>query len=303
MRLRLDVAYDGAAFSGWARQPGLRTVQGALEAALATVFTRWGEPPQLTVAGRTDAGCARHRAGRAPRPRRRAVGGAGTAAACDGRRCAARTARRARQARERDRRGGGRRRRHGGDGRAGRVRRPVLAALATLRVPRRGRRRRARSPSSRAHALVPGASRPGSDGARCADAAGAARLRGVLQAARGCDDHPDAPGVPLGPRAGRRAGGEPPGRCVLPLHGARDGGGDHRRRRGPVRAGAPRGTARGGGADQRVQGGAGKGADADRGRVPGGRELAARAEQTRARRSVDGTSGPARVSGSATVEG
>lgn len=56
MRLRLDIAYDGAAFSGWARQPGLRTVQGALESALATVFTRWGEPPQLTVAGRTDAG-------------------------------------------------------------------------------------------------------------------------------------------------------------------------------------------------------------------------------------------------------
>ncbi|KTR07777.1 pseudouridine synthase [Curtobacterium luteum] len=56
MRLRLDIAYDGAAFSGWARQPGLRTVQGALESALATVFTRWGEPPVLTVAGRTDAG-------------------------------------------------------------------------------------------------------------------------------------------------------------------------------------------------------------------------------------------------------
>jgi tRNA pseudouridine38-40 synthase len=54
--LRLDIAYDGAAFSGWARQPGLRTVQGALESALATVFTRWGEPPLLTVAGRTDAG-------------------------------------------------------------------------------------------------------------------------------------------------------------------------------------------------------------------------------------------------------
>ncbi|MGU3410838.1 tRNA pseudouridine synthase A [Microbacterium sp. M1A1_1b] len=56
VRLRLDVAYDGAAFSGWARQPGLATVQGVLEAALATVFTRWGAPPQLTVAGRTDAG-------------------------------------------------------------------------------------------------------------------------------------------------------------------------------------------------------------------------------------------------------
>ncbi len=56
VRLRLDLAYDGAAFSGWARQPGLRTVQGALETALATVFTRWGAPPLLTVAGRTDAG-------------------------------------------------------------------------------------------------------------------------------------------------------------------------------------------------------------------------------------------------------
>ncbi len=55
-RLRLDIAYDGGGFSGWARQPGLRTVQGVLEEALATVFHRDGEPPQLTVAGRTDAG-------------------------------------------------------------------------------------------------------------------------------------------------------------------------------------------------------------------------------------------------------
>jgi tRNA pseudouridine38-40 synthase len=55
-RIRLDISYDGTAFSGWARQPGLRTVQGELEAALATVFRRAGEPPQLTVAGRTDVG-------------------------------------------------------------------------------------------------------------------------------------------------------------------------------------------------------------------------------------------------------
>lgn len=54
--MRLDVAYDGAGFSGWTRQPGLRTVQGELESALATIFRRWGEPPTLTVAGRTDAG-------------------------------------------------------------------------------------------------------------------------------------------------------------------------------------------------------------------------------------------------------
>lgn len=55
-RLRLDIAYDGTAFSGWSRQPKLRTVQGELEAALATVLTRFGTPPKLTVAGRTDAG-------------------------------------------------------------------------------------------------------------------------------------------------------------------------------------------------------------------------------------------------------
>jgi tRNA pseudouridine38-40 synthase len=55
-RVRLDIAYDGTGFSGWAKQPGLRTVQGELEAALAVVFRRAGDPPQLTVAGRTDVG-------------------------------------------------------------------------------------------------------------------------------------------------------------------------------------------------------------------------------------------------------
>lgn len=55
-RLRLDIAYDGSGFSGWAVQPGLRTVQGVLEDALATVFHRDGPTPRLTVAGRTDAG-------------------------------------------------------------------------------------------------------------------------------------------------------------------------------------------------------------------------------------------------------
>lgn len=51
--IRLDIEYDGTGFSGWAAQPGLRTVQGELEAALATVLR---EQVQLTVAGRTDAG-------------------------------------------------------------------------------------------------------------------------------------------------------------------------------------------------------------------------------------------------------
>ena len=53
MRLRLDLAYDGTAFRGWARQPGLRTVQGVLEQAITRVL---GGEPQLVVAGRTDAG-------------------------------------------------------------------------------------------------------------------------------------------------------------------------------------------------------------------------------------------------------
>lgn len=50
---RLELEYDGAGFRGWAAQPGQRTVQGELEAALATVLR---EPVQLSVAGRTDTG-------------------------------------------------------------------------------------------------------------------------------------------------------------------------------------------------------------------------------------------------------
>ena len=52
-RIRLDLAYDGTFFSGWAAQPGLRTVEGVLTSALVTVLR---EPVRLTVAGRTDAG-------------------------------------------------------------------------------------------------------------------------------------------------------------------------------------------------------------------------------------------------------
>ncbi|WP_457101816.1 tRNA pseudouridine synthase A [Microbacterium sp. P5_E9] len=53
MRIRLDIAYDGTHFRGWARQPGLRTVQGTLEDGLARIL---GGEPRLVVAGRTDAG-------------------------------------------------------------------------------------------------------------------------------------------------------------------------------------------------------------------------------------------------------
>ena len=59
MRIRLDIAYDGTHFRGWARQTSLRTVQGTLEDALALVLgagPRHGDAPRLVVAGRTDAG-------------------------------------------------------------------------------------------------------------------------------------------------------------------------------------------------------------------------------------------------------
>ena len=55
IRVRLDIGYDGTGFSGWARQPGQRTVQGTLEDALTRVLNLT-EPAVLTVAGRTDAG-------------------------------------------------------------------------------------------------------------------------------------------------------------------------------------------------------------------------------------------------------
>ena len=51
---RLLIEYDGSDFSGWARQPGLRTVQGELERALGVLLRR--DAVTLTVAGRTDAG-------------------------------------------------------------------------------------------------------------------------------------------------------------------------------------------------------------------------------------------------------
>jgi tRNA pseudouridine38-40 synthase len=62
VRVRLDLAYEGTEFSGWARQPGRRTVQGELESAIPTVLRMRGDggagpaSVELTVAGRTDSG-------------------------------------------------------------------------------------------------------------------------------------------------------------------------------------------------------------------------------------------------------
>ena len=53
VRLRIDLAYDGAPFNGWAAQPSLPTVQGAVETALELVLRH---PLHTVVAGRTDTG-------------------------------------------------------------------------------------------------------------------------------------------------------------------------------------------------------------------------------------------------------
>ena len=53
MNLKVTLEYDGTGFRGWARQPGLRTVEGVLRDALDVLFPRW---EGLAVAGRTDSG-------------------------------------------------------------------------------------------------------------------------------------------------------------------------------------------------------------------------------------------------------
>ena len=53
MRVKLTIEYDGTNFCGWQTQPGLRTVQSELEAA---IFKLTGEESRVTASGRTDAG-------------------------------------------------------------------------------------------------------------------------------------------------------------------------------------------------------------------------------------------------------
>jgi tRNA pseudouridine38-40 synthase len=55
VRIRIDLSYDGTGFSGWAAQPGRRTVEGVLAETLGHVL-RLAGAPRLTVAGRTDTG-------------------------------------------------------------------------------------------------------------------------------------------------------------------------------------------------------------------------------------------------------
>ena len=51
--LKLTLEYEGTEFKGWARQPGVRTVEGVVREALDTVVPAW---QGLAVAGRTDTG-------------------------------------------------------------------------------------------------------------------------------------------------------------------------------------------------------------------------------------------------------
>jgi tRNA pseudouridine38-40 synthase len=53
VKLKLTLEYDGTGFRGWARQPGLRTVEQAVREALDALYPRWAD---LAVAGRTDTG-------------------------------------------------------------------------------------------------------------------------------------------------------------------------------------------------------------------------------------------------------
>jgi tRNA pseudouridine38-40 synthase len=81
VRLRIDLGYDGSGFSGWAAQPGRRTVEEVLAGVLGRVLRLPG-PPSLTVAGRTDAGV--HARGQVvhtdvPAPAWAALSGQGTA--------------------------------------------------------------------------------------------------------------------------------------------------------------------------------------------------------------------------------
>jgi tRNA pseudouridine38-40 synthase len=56
-QIRLTIAYDGTDFSGWQTQPGLPTIQDAIETALERML---GRRPQIVGSGRTDAGVHAH---------------------------------------------------------------------------------------------------------------------------------------------------------------------------------------------------------------------------------------------------
>ena len=173
VRIRIDLAYDGTDFHGWATQPGLRTVQGELSAALATALRV--ASVDVVCAGRTDTGVhargqvvhldvdpttSARSAGRSTDPPLEAL-----LRRLNGILPADVRVRRAVEA---------------ADG----LRRPLLRALASLRLPGGRRAGDGRPADPAARARLAAAARP-----RCAErglgaARGRARLRVVLQAAR-----------------------------------------------------------------------------------------------------------------------
>ena len=240
MRIRLDVAYDGGEFRGWAAQPGLRTVEGELSAAMATVLRV--PTVELTCAGRTDAGV--HARGQVVHvdlddlPDGPVQGPGRLVRRLNGVLATDLRVRRAVEAPV------------GFDARFSAVWRRyayrVVDDPAAVDPLARGTRADLAAP--------PGRRRPGRGLGR---AAGDARLRVVLQAARGRDHDPHAAGPGLDPRRGRRARGHGARRRVLPQHGPRAGrlpaGGGRGQaagvvaRRGPLRAATrPRGHRRAG---------------------------------------------------------
>ena len=172
LRIRIDLSYDGTAFSGWAAQPGRRTVEGVLSEALTTIL-RSPEPVRLVVAGRTDAGVhARGQVAHADIDEQAwdAVSG--------------RSARAPEEAAATRLRGilpadiG----RPGRDARPGGVRRPVLGAAPSVPLPAVRRPGAARPAAPSRHRARPRPARRRAHGRGGADPARAARLRGLLPA-------------------------------------------------------------------------------------------------------------------------
>ena len=209
VRVRLDLAYDGTGFLGWAQQPERRTVQGTVQDALGVLLR--DDPPRLQVAGRTDAGVHARGTGRPRRPaagrRRRPPAAAPAQRAAAARRPGA-----------------------AGVGRAGRLRRPLLRPVAHVPLPGR-RRPRARRPAAPARRADLAPARPGAAARRPArrcwasttspPSAVAGRVR------RPCARCSSCGWGAVGRRAARPHGAR---RRVLPLDGALAGRGDARRR-------------------------------------------------------------------------
>ena len=212
------IAYDGTDFSGWAAQPGRRTVQGVARGA-PRPRSCGCRPSRLTVAGRTDAGV--HASGQVahldvPEPHLGELGPS--------------------LLRRLGRGAAGRRAGHGGDRGVARLRRPVLGPLAPLRLPRH-RRPGGVDPLRRHDTLA--WPRPLDVEAMATAAHGAARrarLRRVLPPPRGghVDPDPAAPRRRRAPAAHRVDGA---GRRVLLLDGALAGRGAARGGGRPARPG------------------------------------------------------------------